>query len=167
MEEIAIEYTPSLDEHLHADRVDYRRGLLSKVDRILAILLVAFGAALLVMIGPRWWCFLPFPVAVIEWFDLLSLRPIQIRVHFARNPRLKERYRLVFGDQDIHFTTPTVDSRLAWTHYHDVLESDRVFMLVFGKRLYTVIPKRAFKEAAELSRFRDLAKRKIGSSGRF
>ncbi|NOT31346.1 MAG: YcxB family protein [Planctomycetes bacterium] len=165
MEAIVLEFVPSLSDHLHADRLEYAQGALSKVDKFVAVLLASTGVALLTTAGPRWWCFLPFPLAVLEWFDLLSIRPLQIRVFFLRNPKFRERYRLELSEDGIHFRTSTVDAHLAWSHYVQILESERVFLLGYGKRMYTVLPKRAFKDAAEIGRFRDLAQRKIGASG--
>ena len=165
MEEIALEFDPQLADHLHADRLEYAHSALAKVDKVVAGLLVLAGVGLVAAAGPRWWCFLPFPAAALEWFNLLSIRPLQIRVHFSSNPKFREHYRLRFGEDNIHFRTATIDSRLAWSHYTRVLESDRVFLLVYGKRMYTVIPKRAFPNDAEIGRFRDLVRRRIGSSG--
>jgi len=36
------------------------------------------------------------------------------------------------------------------------MENDDIFLLIYGKRMYSVFPKSAFKDAEEINRFRDL-----------
>ena len=42
-----------------------------------------------------------------------------------------------------------------------VLEDNRMWLLMYGKRLYTIVPKRAFKDAEEVARFSSLIVRHI------
>ena len=161
MSEVTLEFENRLEDHLHADRLYSSHGVLAKVDKIVAVLLALTGAALVVMAGTRWWAYVPFPLAVAEWFDLFSIRPLQIRVAFKSNPKFRERYSLRFSEEGIHFKTATIDSTLKWDHYHACLESDRVFLLVYGKRMYTVLPKRAFQGPPQIDDFRELVKNKV------
>ena len=97
----------------------------------------------------------------MEWFDLLSLRTLQIRLWFKREPKFREEYRLTFAPEQIRFQTASIDSTLQWSHYGRVLEGTSVFLLIYGKGLYTVIPKRSFTSEAHLEAFRTLVKEKI------
>jgi hypothetical protein len=159
--EITLEFENRLEDHLHADRHYYSHGALAKVDKVVAVLLVLAGVALVVMAGSRWWAYVPFPLAVAEWFDLFSIRPLQIRVAFKANPKFRERYTLRFSEEGIHFKTATIDSTLKWDHYNACLESDRIFLLIYGKRMYTVVPKSAFPDSARIEGFRELVKDKV------
>jgi hypothetical protein len=162
--EITLEFENRLEDHLHADRLHYSRGILARIDKIVAVLLALVGVALVLRAGSRWWSYVPFPLAVAEWFDLFSIRPLQIRVAFKANPKFRERYALRFGEEGIHFKTATIDSTLKWDHYHALLESDRVFVLVYGKRMYTVVPKSAFPDPSRVDEFRELVKRKLAGA---
>jgi len=161
MNPISLEFDNRLDEHLHADRLLYSRGVLAKVDKGVAALLLAAGVAGVALAGVRWWTLVFFPLSVAEWFNLLSIRPLQIRSAFRSNPKFKERYTLVFGEEEIHFRTATVDSHLKWDHYGSWMESDRIFLLVYGRRMYTVVPKRAFSDATRLEEFRQFLGNKL------
>ena len=113
------------------------------------------------MAGIRWWTIAWFPAAFAEWFNLLSPRPLQVRVFFKRNPKFLETYRLSFSDAGLHFTTESFDSRIAWTHYTRVLENDRVILLIYGQRMYTVIPRRVFSDDSQYAVFMSLVRRHI------
>ncbi len=158
---IAVSYEPTLLEQIHAVRAYDATGSASKVNKIVAGLLLAFGIWSVSAAGAQWWAFLPFPLAVIEWFDLLSIRPLQARIAFRTNPKFRERYEIEFGDKGIHFKTPTIDSEIAWSHYSKVVETDRVFLLVYGRSMYSVIPKRAFSGTEEVDAFRSMVNHRI------
>ena len=111
--------------------------------------------------GQRWWTLLWFPLALLEWFHLLSPGPHLTRFWFHRNPKFREPYELAFDDEGIRFRTPTIDSHLAWATYSRVLEDERVWLLVYGSRMYTVVPKRAFDDEGRRT-FRDLVSRHVG-----
>ena len=161
MSEFILEFKNRLEDHLHAGRLCHSRSVLARVDKIVAVLLAAAGVTLVVMEPSRGWAYLAFPLAVAEWFDLFSIRPLQIRVAFKANPKFQEAYTLRFSEEAIHFKTATIDSPLKWDHYRSCLESDRVFLLVYGRRMYTVLPKSAFTSPSWIDEFRKLLRKKL------
>jgi YcxB-like protein len=153
---ISINFTNKLKDHLEAQRVFYHRGILAKLDKGVAVLLFIFGVYCLVFVGLRWWTVIWFPLAVAEWFDLLSLTRWRTRIEFQRNPKFREEYHLTFSRENIHFRTDSLDSTLKWTHYDRVIESPTLFLLMYGKGLYTLIPKRCFNSDEDIHTFRTL-----------
>ncbi len=83
------------------------------------------------------------------------------RATFRREPRLQDTYWLRFDEDGIAFKTEHVNSNLDWALYQQVWENKRFFFLIYGKQMYTVIPKRVFENAAQETQFRELLKRKI------
>ena len=77
------------------------------------------------------------------------------------NPKLYGTYHLTFAPAGIHWHTKSIDSRIAWDQYTSVLEDNRMWLLMYGKRLYTIVPKCAFKDAEEVARFSSLIVRHI------
>ena len=161
MDAVTLEFDNRLDEHLKAQRLYEEGSLWRKADRVVAVLLFATGVFLLARAGVRWWTVIWFPLAVAEWFDRLSVRGLQIRYFYKRNPRFLETYRLTFSDGGIHFQTASIDAQIAWSHYTRVIENDALVLLVYGGRLYTVIPKRAFRDGPQLAAFRSLVARHV------
>jgi len=158
---VVIEFDNILADHLAADRLYYQSTFWWKADKVVAVLLIAAGVLFVVTAGIRWWTIVWFPVAFAEWFNMLSPRPLQIRAFFKRNPKFLETYHLSFSEAGIHFETLSLDSRIAWTHYARVLENDRVILLIYGKRMYTVIPRRAFSDGSQYAALMSLVRRHI------
>lgn len=105
-----------------------------------------------------------FPVAaILEWFDLLSISPLQVYVGFKSNPKFREKYSLEFCDEGIAFKTASIDSKLKWSHYNKTLESKRFFLLVYGRNMYMTIPKSAFASGDDIGKFRLLIEKLIPS----
>jgi hypothetical protein len=158
---ITVRFMNELRDHLEAQRLLYKQSFLSKCDKVVAVLLFGFGVYAVWATGLRWWTVILFPLAVVEWFNLLSLDSIRTRVWFRRNPKFREEYCLTFSPENIHFKTASIDSTLQWTNYERVVESPGLFLLMYGKGLFTLIPKRCFSSDEEINAFRALLKEKI------
>jgi len=160
-DEIAIRFRPELRDQVHASVVHYRAGWLRICDRIAGTIGAIAGVTLFVVNGWRWWLAILIPVAIAEWSDVLHGHALQAWVGFKRNPKFRTEYALKFRPEGIHFKTATIDSNLEWSHYDGVVEDSRLFLLRYGKSMYTVIPKTAFVNVGEMDRFRELARTKI------
>lgn len=160
-ESIQIDFDNELADHLRAARLFYKSTFWAKGDRVVAVILVFSGACLLA-IGRHWWAIVLFPIAIAEWFNVLTPSTVLTRVFFRRNPKFLEKYHLDFSDAGIHFNTATINSQVAWNHYRKMLEDDKVILLIYGTKMYSVIPKRAFRDSSQLEAFSDLVKRHIG-----
>ena len=158
---ISVSFDNVLADHLAAERLYYKSTVFAKVDRVVAVILLLVGLFSTWGAGVQWWTLMFFPLAVLEWFNLLSVRPLVIRRWFKHNPKFSETYHLALDRTGIHFRTKSIDSRVTWDHYTKVLEDDRLWLLVYGTRMYSVIPKRALKSDDEVARFRSLVAQNI------
>lgn len=100
---------------------------------------------------------LPFIMA----FLLLFVVP---RQRFRSDPKFRDEYLLQFSDEGIHFKTAQIDALLQWSLYNKVLEDERFYILVYGKNMISVIPKRAFTSAAEETAFDEMLRRNLPAS---
>jgi hypothetical protein len=100
---VEVSFESRLSEHLAAERLYYRTTWFWKVDRVVAVLLAIFGVVSVSLVGARWWSLIWFPLAIAEWFNLLSLRPFGIAYLFRTNPKYRETYALAFDREGIHF----------------------------------------------------------------
>lgn len=163
-ETLELTFDNRLADHLAAERLYYKSTIHWKIDRVVAVLLFALGGWLTRGAGLHWWTLMWFPLALAEWFNLLSIRPLQIVFWFRRNPKFLETYHLTFGSEGIRFRTATIDSLIQWAFYTRMLEDRRLCLLVYGSHMYTVVPKRAFESEAGASAFRALVAANVGRS---
>ncbi|MGH8645595.1 MAG: YcxB family protein [Gammaproteobacteria bacterium] len=166
-EPVTLEFDNKLADHLAAQRLYYRQSVGWKADKVAGVLLVGFGIVLLSTVGARWWTLIWLPLGIAEWFNLLSLHGVRTRLAFKSNPKFREPYQLDISEKGIHFKTTSIDSQVAWTHYSGVLEDERVVLLIYGRWMYTVIPKSAFRDGPQFSAFIELVNQHLrGATGR-
>jgi len=153
---IILEFDNHLDDHLSAERLYYQSTFWSKGDKVVAVVLSLVGVFWITVVGIRWWTLVWFPLAIAEWFSWLDPYRFRVRFFFRRNPKFLETCQLTFSDAGIHFKTKSIESDIAWTHYHRMLENQSVILLLYGTWMYTVIPTRAFRNSGQLAALRSL-----------
>lgn len=98
--------------------------------------------------------FLPFIIAFLLYF-------VVPRQRFRGDPKFADEYLLQFSEDGIHFKTAQIDSILQWSLYNKVLENERFYILVYGKNMISVIPRRAFASADQETAFAQMLRRNI------
>jgi YcxB-like protein len=104
-------------------------------------------------------------VAFVLFSFVLALFFLMPRQRFRSDPRFQDEFFMEFTDEAIRFQTPHVDSKLSWSLYTRVLENERFFVLLYGKGMITVIPKRAFTAHHQETAMREMLGRKLGHTG--
>ena len=158
---IAIKYENRVADHLRAAQRYYQTTFFYIADKVVGILLLLFGVYSMVSLGVHWWTILIIALAPCEWFNLLSSYKLKAYLGYKLNPKFRDRFEVIFTQEGIHFSTPAIDSQIMWTYYHNILEDEQIFLLVYGKWQYSVIPKRAFADASEQDAFRNLVSQMI------
>lgn len=95
---------------------------------------------------------------LLFWILVLAVFPHQA---FRREPKFQDEYFLQFSEDGIHFKTAQIDALVQWSLYTKVLENDRFYILVYGKNMLSVTPKRAFTSADQEAAFNRLLKQKF------
>jgi len=75
---------------------------------------------------------------------------------FRREPKFRDEYSLTFSPEGIHFQTAHIDSHLAWDLYSRALVDAHSYVLYYGSRTFTVIPKRVFQNNQQQEAFDQL-----------
>jgi len=75
---------------------------------------------------------------------------------FRREPKFRDEYSLTFSPDGIHFHTAHIDSNLAWKLYSRALVDAHSYLLYYGSRTFTVIPKRVFQNTEQQAAFDQL-----------
>jgi len=158
---MTITYRPTQADLVHAARAWEGRHWRA-VRYVVAAVLVACGSFLIVGAG-SWWGGVFVLVGLLEAFNLLPAAVIRAMIEYRANPKFHDEVQLTLTPDGIHFRTSMIDSTLKWTLYSDYFETDRVFILIYGERMYTVIPKRALDGDAQVHEIRELLSSAIGA----
>ena len=161
---VGISFTYTEDEYVRAARIFYERTYRTRLNMWLGAALALLGAAGIVLAGD-------FALLTLGCFVmgavLLSLgyvgRHVTPRRIYRANPKFRDRYELEFSDRGIHFRSKGADTRLEWDFYSKVWETEEFYLLVYGKDMFSVIPKRAFGDASQEESFRALLRAKLGA----
>lgn len=97
---------------------------------------------------------LPFLIGFLHLF-------VWPRQRFRSDPKFKDEYFLQFSEDGIQFKTAQIDALIQWSLYTKVLEDDRFYILIYGKNMISVIPKRAFTSAQQEAAFDALLRTKL------
>jgi len=149
-----ITYKLVLSDLIHAAR-EWEGRHWRAVRYTVAVILLACGSFLLIS-SERWWGGIFVAFGVLEGFNLLPAAVVRAVIEFHANPKFREEFQLILTPESLHFCTATIDSTLKWTHYTQFFETPKAFILVYGKRMYTVIPKRALVDDSQLRELREL-----------
>lgn len=157
---IAIEFDHRLADHQRAERLFFART--ARANTVLAVLMTTFGIVSIATLGIHWWTAAVLVPAPLVGLIRLILAPLAVRHMFRRTPKFHEHTVVTFGDERIHYRTPSIDTNLDWGVFAELIEDDQLFLLRYkAPRSYAVIPKRVFATPAAIDEFRDLIHRKL------
>lgn len=159
---VAATFTYSRDEYMLAMRRHYYSDLHVRRDVVASLLGIFSGLYLALATNVGWiaWCLVAagcILLAILGYAILLLPAII-----YASQPKPKNQYMLSFADEGICFKTEGIDSTLQWSLYQRWLSDDCFYVMYYGKRNLTVIPRRALRHDDADSRLRQLLTEHIG-----
>ena len=129
-------------------------------DVAVIVLVAAAGLCLLRWSGDIWGVVFLGLAAVFALVLIVGL-VIVPRVIFRSTSKLHDEYFLDFSPNGIHFRTAQIDSELQWSMYSRALVDAHFYLLYYGPRSYTIIPKRVFQNAEQQTAFEQLLTQNI------
>jgi len=160
-EPINLTFTYTEDEYTSAARFFYARTIHTKFNFFFGILALLSSFVGVLLTGDSIiWFFLMFTGFILLVFSYLA-HFVTPRQHYRRNPKFREQYNLQFSEDGILYQSKGIESRLEWSLYSTVWETSGFYFLVYGKDMFTLIPKRVFNSSKQETSFRDMLKRKI------
>jgi hypothetical protein len=151
---LAFRYAES--DYVRALRAHYAWHLRLRVDIVLAAVLVGSGVYLWRLSSSHWLGVACVVVATIFAVMLLAAFFVIPPLAFRREPKFRDDYSLTFSPEGIHFRTAHIDSKLEWSLYSRALIDADSYILYYGARQFTVIPKRAFQSVEQQQAFDQL-----------
>jgi len=153
---INLSFRYSESDYVRALRAHYAAHLRLPLDIVVTAALIGVGVFLWQSPDLHWLgvgCIIvagAFALVLIVAFTVIP--PLV----FRREPKFRDDYSLSFSPEGIHFRTARVDSQLQWGMYSRALVDAHSYVLYYGSRQFTVIPKRVFRSPEEEQAFEEL-----------
>ncbi|MEN9934381.1 MAG: hypothetical protein RLZZ387_960 [Chloroflexota bacterium] len=158
-EVLVLRYTQQIDELMHAVRLYQRSTRKHQVYKLLGLLTMFLGAWTFLRSGIELGPVLLLILGAFLWFDPVPL--VVLGAGLRNSPVVKEPYETLIDARGTHFKIGKNRVSRTWDKYNGFLESDRVFVLVYGRWAYSVIPKRALEGAEQAAALRATLKKHI------
>ncbi|HUQ32193.1 MAG TPA: YcxB family protein [Pyrinomonadaceae bacterium] len=161
---ISLHFKYTAEEYVAATRLYLRRSADFFIRLSVCVLYSIASAALFIWLdislSTELWLLLALVVCIPFIIAFLHLLVIPRR-RFRGDPKFQDEYQLHFSDDGIQFKTAQIDALLQWSLYDKVIEDERFYLLVYGKHMISVIPKRAFIDEYQEAAFRRMIGRNL------
>ncbi len=154
MQEIIIEYTPTIADHKEAYTTYEKTTVGGKLDNIVAIILIITGVllGLFAFYNNMLKELIIYPIVLIAIgiFDMMGFMDFGKWLYLIRlkmSIKSKSKHKVSFSENGLYFATNNIKSEIAWEFYQSFLESKNTLILIYGHRQFSVIPKSSFKDS--------------------
>lgn len=143
-------------DYVRALRAHYTSRLRLRLDIAVAAVLAGIGSYLWRSADLHWLGLTCIVLAGLFAVTLIAAFTVIPPLVFRREPKFRDDYALTFSPDGIHFRTAHIDSHLGWSMYSRALVDAHSYLLCYGSRQFTVIPKRVFQRSEEQEAFERL-----------
>jgi hypothetical protein len=141
-----------------------------KLDKIVSIALIIFGIFILLTslvtefgIANIIFAIIFIIVGILNILGFIDFGKIIIMIQFKNNNKLKYLQKIRFTENGLEYETQGIKSNIEWSFYNNYYEGKNIFILIYGKNQYSVIPKGGLNNKLDV--FRKLLNDKIIKSG--
>jgi hypothetical protein len=163
---IHLSFTHNRAEYICALRryfLKYNYGLYVRIDAALAFIFIVIGSYLAYSQGFGAISLIFLIPASILLLILAYAYFMLPKLIYASEPNLHHKYDLDFSDSGIAFRTKGIYSSLEWSIYKEWIVDKEFYILFYGLKRLTIIPRRAFLNSEDDNLFRELLLRHIGN----
>lgn len=143
-------------DYVRALRAHYASHLRLRLDIVVAVVLVSVGVYLWQSPSLHWLGLACIVISAAFALMLIAAFTVIPPLAFRRESKFRDDYSLMFSPEGIHFRTAHIDSQLQWSMYSRALVDAHSYVLYYGSRNFTVIPKRVFESVEQQQAFDQL-----------
>jgi hypothetical protein len=155
-EAISLSFRYSKSDIEHAMRSHYAFRMRPRLDIVMAIVLALVGAYLWRSPDSHWFGVFCLGASAVFILFLFAAFVIVPAFAFRLEPKYHDDYSLTFSPEGIHFRTVHVDSQLQWSLYSRAIVDAYSYILYYGSRTFTVIPKRVLQSPEQQVAFEQM-----------
>src|SRR5262245_57182689 len=158
---INLSFRYAESDYVRALRAHYASHLRLRLDIVVTVVLAGIGAYLWRSPSLHWLGLAFIVIAIAFTLVLIAAFTVIPSLAFRREPKFRDDYSLTFSPEGIHFRTAHIDSQLQWSMYSRALIDAHSYVLYYGSRRFTVIPKRVFQSVEQREAFEQLLSRHV------
>jgi hypothetical protein len=158
---INLSFRYAESDYVRALRAHYASYLRLRLDIVVTVVLVGIGVYLWRSSSLHWLGLACIVIAVAFALMLIAAFIIIPPLAFRREPKFRDNYSLTFSPEGIHFRTAHIDSQLQWSMYSRALIDAHSYILYYGSRQFTAIPKRVFQGVEQQRAFEQLLTQQV------
>ena len=155
-ETVSLLFRYAESDYVRALRAHYSSRLRVRFDIFAAIVVALLGAYFWRSPDYHWLSVVCLVASVSLVFILFAAFVVIPPMAFRGEAKFRDDYSLTFSQDGIHFRTAHIDSQLQWTMYSRALIDEHSYVLYYGSRQFTVIPKRVFQNSEQQQLFEQL-----------
>lgn len=160
-ETINLTFRYSELDYVRALRAHYSSRLRVRFDIAAGIVAALIGAYSLRSLGYHWIGIVCVAASGALFLLLFAAFFVVPPIAFRSQAKFRDDYSLTFSQDGIHFQTAHIDSQLRWGLYSSALIDSHSYVLYYGSRQFTVIPKRVFQSGDQQRSFERLLTQRV------
>jgi len=165
-ETINLSFRYAESDYVRALRAHYSSRLRVRFDIIAAIVVAVLGAYSWRSPDYHWLSVICVAASMALVLILFAAFVVIPPLAFRSEAKFRDDYSLTFSQSGIHFSTAHIDSQLQWSMYSRALIDEHSYVLYYGSRQFTVIPKRVFQNAEQQQIFEQLLTQHVSKIAR-
>jgi hypothetical protein len=155
-ETVSLLFRYAESDYVRALRAHYSSRLRVRLDIVAAVVVAMLGVYSWRSPDYHWLSVVCLVASFALVFILFGAFFVIPPFAFRSEPKFRDDYSLTFSPEGIHFRTAHIDSKLQWSMYSRALIDEHSYVLYYGSRQFTVIPKRVFQNAEQQQLFEEL-----------
>ena len=155
-ETVSLLFRYAESDYVRALRAHYSSRLRVRLDIVAAVVVALLGVYSWRSPDYHWLSVICVVASVVLVLMLFAAFVVIPPLAFRSEAKFRDDYSLTFSQDGIHFRTAHIDSQLQWSMYSRALIDEHSYVLYYGSRQFTVIPKRVFQNAEQQQIFEQL-----------
>jgi len=155
-ESVSLLFRYEESDYVRAMRAHYSSRLRVRLDIVASIVVALLAVYFWRSPDYHWLSLVCLVASFVLVFILFAAFIVIPPFAFRSEPKFRDDYSLTFSQDGIHFRTAHIDSQLQWSMYSRALIDEHSYVLYYGSRQFTVIPKRVFQNPEQQQLFEQL-----------
>lgn len=155
-ETINLSFRYAKSDIVRAMRSHYASRMRPRHDIFITVALALVGAYLWRSPDSHWFGVFCLGASSALILLLLAAFVVGPQLAFRLEPKYREDYSLIFSAEGIQFRTVHVDSQLQWSLYSRALVDVYSYILYYGPRTFTIVPKRVIQSPEQQKAFEQM-----------